>query len=83
VIETLTFAVMAATMAATPCEGLKAVSLPNTPITRQNSFRRASSNPFRLRLRDRERRQLQHPLVQVRRRRLQSLLLNIVASWRF
>jgi len=33
VIETLTFAVMAATMAATPCEGLKTVSLPNTTIT--------------------------------------------------
>src|SRR5262245_33167539 len=33
-IGTLTFAVMAATtLAATPCEGLKAISLPNTTIT--------------------------------------------------
>ncbi len=32
-IGTLTFAVLAATMAATPCEGLKAISLPNTTIT--------------------------------------------------
>src|SRR5262249_17444831 len=32
-IGTLTFAVMAATMAATPCEGLKSISLPNTTIT--------------------------------------------------
>ena len=32
-LGTLTVAVMAATMAATPCEGLKAVSLPNTTIT--------------------------------------------------
>jgi feruloyl esterase len=32
-IGSLTFAVMAATMAATPCEGLKSLSLPNTTIT--------------------------------------------------
>src|SRR5512134_115546 len=32
-IGTLTIAVMAATMAATPCEALKAISLPNTTIT--------------------------------------------------
>src|SRR6478672_13802876 len=32
-IGTLTFAVMAVTMSATPCEGLKSISLPNTTIT--------------------------------------------------
>jgi feruloyl esterase len=32
-IETLTFAVLAAALAPTPCEGLKAISLPNTTIT--------------------------------------------------
>ena len=32
-IGTLTLAVMAVTMAATPCEGLKNISLPNTTIT--------------------------------------------------
>ena len=32
-LSTLTFAVVAATMATTPCEGLKAISLPNTTIT--------------------------------------------------
>src|SRR5687767_2288712 len=32
-IGALTLAVMAATLAVTPCEGLKAISLPNTTIT--------------------------------------------------
>jgi feruloyl esterase len=34
VIETLTFAVMAAVMSPTPCDGLKAISLPYTTITK-------------------------------------------------